>query len=257
MKLARNYISCSLIFVFFAISYTRCKPHNDKELLIMSYNVRNCLGMDNRTDYYAVADIISAVRPDVVALQELDSATLRSGGIFVLDTIAKLTGMHKLYGPAILYQGGKYGIGILSVEEPLRTELIPLPGREEQRALLIGEWEDYVVCCTHFSLTMEDRIESAKIIREIAIKFDKPVFLAGDINDTPGSDVLNLLTDDWKILSNPNMPTFRSDKPEKCIDFILGFKNSEVFIEVLYSKTGNETLASDHLPLWANISIKR
>ena len=48
--------------------------HGDS-LRIMSYNIHNGIGMDGKVDYARIANVISDVNPDVVALQELDSIT--------------------------------------------------------------------------------------------------------------------------------------------------------------------------------------
>ena len=59
-----------------------CKAQNDGEakssggFCVMSYNVRNCKGMDDVVDYARVAAVINKYQPVVVALQELDSATI-------------------------------------------------------------------------------------------------------------------------------------------------------------------------------------
>ena len=53
-------------------------------LRIMSYNIRNGRGMDEVTDLGRIAEAIRKVAPDVVAVQEVDSVTGRSGGIDVL-----------------------------------------------------------------------------------------------------------------------------------------------------------------------------
>ena len=133
-------------------------------LRVMSYNVRNGRGMDNKVDYPRIAEIIQKNAPDVVALQELDYKTSRSQGVDVLSEIASLSGMYPTYGAAIDFQGGKYGVGILSKEKPIRVETTPLPGREERRVLLCVELENYVVFCSHWSLTEEDRNSTVAII---------------------------------------------------------------------------------------------
>ena len=88
-------------------------------LKIMSYNVRNAKGMDNAVDFGRVAKVILEAAPDVVAVQELDSMTVRYGKKYVLGEIASIVDMHPTYFPAIEFGGGKYGIGILSKEKPL------------------------------------------------------------------------------------------------------------------------------------------
>ncbi|RYZ45138.1 MAG: endonuclease, partial [Chitinophagaceae bacterium] len=78
-------------------------------LRLLSYNVRNGKGMDNQTDYDRTAAVIKKAGAQVVALQELDSATGRSQGVDVLFVLAQKTGMHGVYGAAIPYNGGRYG----------------------------------------------------------------------------------------------------------------------------------------------------
>jgi endonuclease/exonuclease/phosphatase family metal-dependent hydrolase len=79
--------------------------------------------MDNKIDYSRVAKIISAVHPDIVAVQELDSATARSGNTDVLKEVANQCGYHYYFGPAISYDGGKYGVGVLTKEKPLNVTM--------------------------------------------------------------------------------------------------------------------------------------
>jgi endonuclease/exonuclease/phosphatase family metal-dependent hydrolase len=248
-----------MISLLFTAPGPGCSVNQKKDipasLTLMSYNVRNCQGMDGVTDYARVAGIITNTGADVVALQELDSATARSQGIVVLEELADLTGMYSVYGPAIDFQGGKYGIGVLSKEEPVRWETIALPGREEQRAVLLVEFDTYVFGCTHFSLTAEDRLASVPVITEAARKYEKPVFLAGDINDTPTSKVVVSLLENWEIMSNPELFTSRSDSPERCIDYIFALKNDTYSFSVKHAEVGNEPVASDHLPLWSRVEI--
>ena len=59
------------------------KERSEREnntLRIMSYNIRNGRGMDDVTDFRRTAAVINKVCPDVVAVQEIDSVTGRSGG---------------------------------------------------------------------------------------------------------------------------------------------------------------------------------
>ena len=42
-------------------------------------------------------------------------------------------------------------------EKPLSQKGYKLPGKEEIRSLLIVELENFVLCCTHLSLTESDR----------------------------------------------------------------------------------------------------
>jgi len=224
-------------------------------LKILTYNVRNCKGLDNVTDYSRVAKIISRIHADFVALQELDSATERSNGVVVLDELARQTGMAAVYRASINYQGGKYGIGIFTREKPLHTNAIALPGKEEKRSALVVEMKDYFICCTHFSLTSEDRIKSVEMINQLTAGFVKPVFFAGDLNAEPDSPEMIKLAEDWQILNQVTQPTIPADKPTKCIDFVTVKKNKDFRFDVLKSVVVNEPVASDHLPVWVQVMV--
>ena len=201
--------------------HSREKSERESNTLrIMSYNIRNGRGMDDVADFRRTADVIIKACPDIVAVQEIDSVTGRSGGKDVLREIAGLTLMHHTYAPAIDYDGGKYGIGMLSKEKPLGYKRLPLPGREEARALLIVEFEKYIYCCTHLSLTEEDRMLSLPVIRQAAASANKPFFIAGDMNARPGSDFIRQLQNDFVILTDMKKPTFPADKPDETIDYI-------------------------------------
>jgi endonuclease/exonuclease/phosphatase family metal-dependent hydrolase len=133
---------------------------------ILTYNIRNCTGMDGKTDFDRVADVINRINPQIVALQEVDSVTFRMNGADVLGVLAEKTNMFPSYGPAIDFQGGKYGNGVLSREKPLRSEYIPLPGRQERRSLLMVEFKDYIIYSTHLNNAFPgDRHGSVMIYR--------------------------------------------------------------------------------------------
>lgn len=215
----------------------------------MTYNIRNAKGMDGVCNFQRIANVISNEAPDVVAIQELDSMTTRSGQKFVLNEIAERTQMHASYAPAISFQGGKYGIGILSRKKPLDIHSYPLPGREEARMLMVAEFEDYFFACTHLSLTEEDRLASLDIIKKSVGKSDKPYFLAGDLNDTPDSKFIKALQQDFQVLTNLKKPTFPAPEPKETIDYIAAWKHRTNNFANLSAQVHEEPLASDHRPL--------
>lgn len=248
-------------------------PANAQEIRIMSYNIRNAKGLDDITDYERISRVIVEAAPTVVAVQELDSMTVRSQGTYVLETLGRQTLMHATYGPAIDFQGGKYGIGILSKEKPLHVCCVPLPGREEARALLMAEFSTYVLCCTHFSLTPEDQLLSIPVIEE-ALETQtqlwkaqtKPVFLAGDMNSTPDSEVQQRLANSFHVLSNPKNATFPANEPTLCIDYIYQWNggnggdggniaNGPTATTLSRNVLTTAGTASDHLPIVVDVRI--
>jgi endonuclease/exonuclease/phosphatase family metal-dependent hydrolase len=115
--------------IFFIAAHGQSYPRVENTVRVMSYNIRNAKGLDDKVDYQRIADVITNLDTDVVALQELDSVTNRSKQVDVLSRLASLTAMYPVYGASIPYDGGKYGIGVLSKRKPLSWKRIPLPGR--------------------------------------------------------------------------------------------------------------------------------
>lgn len=249
--MGRNFIITAASILAFATSIPA--EGQEKTLTVMSYNVRNSMGMDELRDIERSASVINRVKPDVVAIQELDSVTGRSGGRYVLGDLADATGMTATYAPAINYDGGKYGIGILSRSEPTSVMRIPLPGREEARMLVIAEFPEYVVACTHLSLTPEDAEASTDTIRSLSHTYDKPFILCGDFNSTPGSKVITKFTETFDYTGD-YAPTYPADKPEECIDYIFVSKGPGA--EVVSFTVVEAPQESDHRPIVAGLRTR-
>ncbi|HUS00769.1 MAG TPA: endonuclease/exonuclease/phosphatase family protein [Chitinophagaceae bacterium] len=216
-----------------------------QQMRLMSYNIRNAKGMDNKTDYDRTAAVIKNTNADIIALQELDSVTKRNGGEDVLKILGERTHFFFVYGAAIDYQGGKYGVGILSKQKPLKYYTVPLPGKEEQRVLLVAVYKKYVIFCTHWSLTDADRLTSAAIINKEAEKFTKRIYLLGDLNAEPNSNAIAVLKRNWFLISG-EQPTFPAPVPAKCIDYIFTNKRK---VKVISKNVLDEPMASDHRPV--------
>lgn len=228
--------------------------HPSSEIRIMSYNIRNATGIDGRPDICRTASVITECAPDIIAIQEVDSATKRSLGKYILGDLSAKTGMIPIFAPAIDFDGGKYGIGILAREKTISIKHVMLPGREESRVLLIAEFENYYFCCTHLSLTENDRIASLSIINE-NIPTDKTVVIAGDFNDIPTSKFIGEFNKYFTIITDVGLPTFPADKPIETLDYIAIAKRPNTLFDISSTTTGNYPDASDHRPVIVNVRI--
>lgn len=251
----KQYFSVALAVLFCALMPAACTTQTTA-VKFMSYNIRNGRGADDVQDLGRIAEVIGRVAPDVVALQEVDSVTGRMNGRFIPEELGRMTGMHARFCRAIDYDGGGYGIGLLSRAEPLSVRRIPLPGREESRVLFVAEFPDYVVCVTHLSLTPEDQRASLPIIRTVTDTCRKPVLLAGDFNMKVAKTVLDGLGGTFRPLSDTTQMTFPSDKPSIRIDYILGRGLPESAV-VTERQVDTSTVASDHCPLWVSLAWKK
>ena len=241
---------CLLLICMAACRYSFAQH---RHLRLITYNIRNAKGMDNRMDYDRTAAVIKKANADIIALQELDSVTKRNSGEDVLKILAEKTDLFSVYGAAITYQGGKYGVGILSRQKPLKYYTVPLPGKEEERVLLVVQFKKYIIFCTHLSLTDADRLTSAVIINKEASGFKKPIYLLGDLNAEPSSAAISLLKQKWILLSGEEA-TFPAPIPVKCIDYIFSLNNRKA--KVISKTVLNEPMASDHRPVVIEIDKK-
>lgn len=244
-----------MIFLFITSLSVEAKGGGKlKNLRLMTYNVRHLEGEDGIVSPERIAHIISAVRPDAVALQELDSV---NGRTLYADQLAELawhTGMYATWATAISFAGGGYGVGMLTRERPLSVRRIPLPG-SEPRMLLIVELSQYVYACTHLDLTEQARLASVDIIKREAARSTKPFFIAGDLNAEPADRVMTAFENDFHILSDTTQPTFPAPRPEICIDFVMVYGN-RYDVKTRRSTVVDEPNASDHRPLVVDLKIR-
>ena len=256
---ARNIFSGSTVPSAGLIQSPLYPEFKETSFRFMTYNIRNGKGMDNRTDYQRTADEIIRCGADFVAVQEVDSATNRSNGRYVLGELAWYTQMFPVFSEAIPLKGGSYGIGLLCRKRPLNTLRIPMPGREEARTLLIAEFESFYLACTHWSLNAEDRKASQEKLRQVVASLKKkPLILAGDLNATPDSPEIKKLKKDFTLVNDPKQPTFPANKPKKTIDYIAVWKPTAH--QLYWSKRQTRVLeaktASDHRPVVSEFRIK-
>lgn len=245
-------LSMILLFQFAVAAVAQIPPKGRNTVRLVSYNIRNAKGLDDKVNQGRIARIIAAFDADFVALQELDSCTQRYNKDFFLGKLASITGMEAIYAPAIHFQGGKYGIGLLSKKKAKAWKYYPLPGKEEERVLLVAEFRDCFILNTHFSLTEADQLRSLDAIIAVVAQLNKPCFLMGDLNASPGSEVIKRLNEQLTCLTDTTAHTFPADKPDTTIDYIFTSKSNTGYIPqdrwVI-----NEPQASDHRPVGVDI----
>lgn len=245
------------LILYILISVVSLQSVAQERLRFVSYNVRNGLGIDNIKDYSRSSNVIKGLCADVVSLQEIDSVTKRSEEVDVVKVYGDLTDMKSFFSKAIDYSGGGYGVGLLSKQVPLDIKRYPLPGREEARTLLLAEYEGFIFCATHFSLTPEDQNLSIELIDSIAKESKKPFFVAGDLNFGLNSKQFERLTNNFKVLTNTELATYPANEPKECIDYILLYKNNNFEVKVIESGVFEAMVESDHRPIFLEIEINK
>ena len=110
-----------------------------RRLRVLTYNIHHGEGTDGRIDLERIARVIRAADADLVALQEVDRHTRRSGGVDQAAVIAEALGYEHAFVTAIEFDGGQYGEAVLSRVPASAPRGIPLRRRvpeEEDRAAI-------------------------------------------------------------------------------------------------------------------------
>ena len=227
---------------------------------ILSYNVRHCRGMDGEVDVARTAAVLNRERPRFACLQEVDRGTARAKGADEAAELGRLTGMTPTFAKTIDYDGGAYGVLLLSRERPVAVRRVPLPGAEP-RVLLLAEFADCFVGCTHLSVaSAREREASAQLIAGAVAEAAKakPVFVAGDWNALPGSAAVGALSRSLRILSETGGRTFHGapdagpsgTTTDFCIDYIaVDAAHADAFTVVDRGVVADRT-TSDHAPVF-------
>jgi endonuclease/exonuclease/phosphatase family metal-dependent hydrolase len=225
---------------------------------VLTYNIHHGEGMDGEFDLPRLARIIEATQPDLVALQEVDQGTQRASGVKELDELSRLTRLHAAFGKAMDFQGGGYGVAVLSRWPLRKVDLHPLPGSPDQEPRTSLTVEVRIArnapplrfTSTHLSSGrgVADRIAQANELNETLTRNDGTLaILAGDLNSQLQSDVMRILEGGWSNVSPddppPPVPTGRPGR----VDHVLvrpfaGWR-------VLESTVVDAPIASDHRPV--------
>lgn len=232
-------------------------------LRILSYNIHHAEGVDGKLDVPRIAQVILSVKPDLVALQEVDKNTTRTGKVNQDIELAHLTKMNSVFGSNITFQGGQYGNAILSKFPIIKNKNFLLPNVDsgEQRGLLqsqiqISNKENVLFFSTHLDHRRSDteRLASAEAINQIISLDNKsPAILAGDFNDVPESPTLKELGKLWLRTNKKILKTIPASKPSRQIDYI--FVQPKERWKIIESQVLDEDIASDHRAIFSIIEL--
>lgn len=249
-------ICLSLAMTNFSCALKNRKLSGPHEITVLTYNIHhaNPPSKPGFIDIDAICQVIEDSKADIVALQEVDMSTQRSGNIDQAKAIAKQLGFNYHFFKAIDYDKGEYGLAILSrfpVRNP-QTYRLPQVEKAEERILALlqiqvgKEW--ILLANTHLDAKRShtNRIAQMKHINGIAADVDLPLIICGDFNANPDSEVIRIMDTQFKRTCVDCQPTIPQINPRRAIDFIATRNLSweQQRIEVI-----QEPYASDHLPV--------
>lgn len=244
-----------------------------RQVRLMSYNV-GAFGKELDDSAPMIARMIAELGAETVSLNELDSCNRRHNIDQVQHLAEELNAVEKAGGGKARWQGrfvramgfagGAYGNGIVTDKRILNQYGIALPQGKgsEPRVCVVVETRGYVFASCHLDYLDEAaRCEQARVLtEELKRRYGsgrKPVFLAGDFNDVPGSALLKQLSRDWTILS-PLDDSYSALEPHECIDYIFVLHGGRpvTVVDGAVARdftSGDVGTASDHLPVWVEV----
>lgn len=224
-------------------------------LRIASYNIQKCVGLDLRRQPRRILTVLSAIGADIIALQEADKRlpprpaalphfVIEEAGFQAVD----LGGAGSLgwHGNAILWRGNSVS---------LRDKgHIPLPGLEPRGAVWalfdtpIGALR---VVGAHLGLVPASRRDQVLELRADLEAFcDVATIWAGDFNDWSKGASLTGLAPQMRFL--PPLASFPALRPIAPLDRLALSSELQAQNHGVYRNQPAQ-IASDHLPLWADI----
>jgi endonuclease/exonuclease/phosphatase family metal-dependent hydrolase len=225
-------------------------------LKVLTYNIRHGKGLDGRVSLERVAGVIAGAGADLVALQEVDGYSPRTGFRSQAASLGRRLGMEYFFGATIKKAGVPvFGNAILSKLQVSERNSWDLPGKGEPRGLIeavsVIDGVQFSFFTTHLGLSIEARTSQVGKITELLGGTPRPFILAGDFNCLPDAEELAPL---WAFVRDTAaggarpLFTYPAHEPRVRIDFIL-VSPQWTLREVGVLKCD----ASDHLPVFAAV----
>lgn len=268
----------SVIVLLVVAALTACATSREQaapsaRARIMSYNIHAGHDLQRRSNLEPIAALIDSLRVDVVLLQEVDRSTTRSGKVDQAKVLGERTGMHPVFGRALYYDGGEYGIAVLSRFPVVTSRVVPLlvpagadsalraaEPRVMLHVVLATPTGELHVINTHLDHHAYSVARNAQVLQLLAYGAqDVPkgarLVLGGDLNARPDAVEVRALgavfDDAWPGCGTGPGHTFRADQPDRRIDYLMLLRVDCTRAQVIDSDI------SDHRPLIVDVQIPR
>lgn len=252
MRICLPYLFCSWICLSTA---------NAQSLKVMSYNIHHGADKDEINTLQKIGEFIKNSNADLIGLQEVDSLCNRSGKVNQMKVLAKMTGMYYAFQRHFEYDGGAYGLGILSrfpIASQQNDQITSIKNGEKKSLALLSavvalpEGKQVKFATVHFALDQSTRLIQASETISF-LESDLPVILTGDFNAVPESKEMELLSIQYKMADSNLGNTFPVVEPSKKIDYIWVSKLCQA--QIFNIQIPLTVKHSDHLPLEADITL--
>lgn len=230
-------------------------------LVVATYNVHKCVGVDRRHDPQRVAEVLRELGADIICLQEVGARQHRQRPLDQEAFFAETTGLRLVSGPLRTDRRGRFGNAILTRFPVLAVRHVDLtvPGCEPRGAIdaeLAAGDRVLRVVATHLGLRGPERQEQTqRLLAAIAAAGaggGHPILMMGDLNEWRGRRG-GIPALDRAFGRTPAPRTFPSWCPVLPLDRIYAAPPIEL-LHFQVHRSPLARLASDHLPLRARLT---
>lgn len=272
----KHYLIKAKVFILLALAFcnanafqnsTKQQEQNSQVTFkVLSFNILH--GATTKGDFNldAIAKVIIEVNPDFVALQEVDYKTNRAKGFDLATEMGYRTKMTSIFGRTFYFDGGEFGEALLSKHTFISSRTIPLPYKHGAPHIILEVTtvlpsnDTIVFGGTHLDYKPSniDRVLQANTISQVIPQSKYPTILAGDFNDIPGSEAINIIENIMGHSYNKNniQSTWPSHKPEKKIDYVFFYPKKKTW-KVLETRVIQDSIASDHCAYLSTIRYNK
>lgn len=253
MSIRKHLLSYILLFTGLALSA--------QAITVMSYNIHHGADKDEKDQLAEIGAFIRSSGADLIGLQEVDSVCARTNGVDQMKELGRITGMHYAFVRHFAYQGGAYGMGILSRYPIIHADnkrMSLLKSRNPSTAMIsaliqVSQKLKLRFASAHFALDDSSRLVQAQEAVYYLDADRHPVILTGDLNAMPEAPEIQYLQSYFTGTDSKQIATYPAPVANKKIDYIFVRKKNLVDVK---QHTVVVNSFSDHLPVFATINLK-
>lgn len=233
-----------------------------QSLKVITYNIHHGADKNEVNTLKEIGEYIRNSNADLVGLQEVDSMCNRSGKVDQMKVLAEITGMHYAFLRHFEYDGGAYGLGVLS-KHPITSQrngtITSMKNGEKKSLALLSTRvklpnnKEVEFATVHFALDQSTRLIQAGETLKF-LDSDGSVILTGDFNAEPDTEEMNRLAVQFRLVDEKLRNTFPVINPVKKIDYI--WVSEENLRKVSKVRIPLKIQSSDHLPLEAEVILR-
>lgn len=226
-------------------------------LRVASYNIRKGVGIDRRRRPERNLDVLNRIGADLVAVQEADRRLGNRPAALTPEMVATATDFVPVAAGGHETSIGWHGNALLIRRSlsVLDARGLDLPGLEPRGALVV-ELEGasrFTVVATHLGLMRASRQAQLKaILAALGAQPSYPVIMLGDFNEWSPSRGFEPLDGAFDVHSPGK--SFHARYPLAGLDRI-ALTRGTVLEDAGVEQGGEARVASDHLPVWADLSL--